>query len=302
MNNMPEISIVILTKNAGRRFKKVLNAVFNQEIEKEFEVIIIDSGSKDKTLKIARQFPVSKILEIKPEDFDHGRTRNLSLSLCQGNYIVFLTQDAIPYDNQWLKNLISPLINSNDEKIVATFSRQIPYRRANLFQKYFYSFIYSDKKTSLLGGVFFSNVSSAIKKEILEKIKFKENLPMSEDQAWAKEVEEAGYKIIYCHNSLVFHSHNYGFLKIFKRNFDSGLSLKKLNLVKENLFLSQLPKYLFGEVFFLFKKRLIFAFLYLPFMIIYEFFRFFGFWLGTHYEILPLSWRIRFSLHKKNLE
>ncbi|MFN3301424.1 MAG: glycosyltransferase family 2 protein [Patescibacteria group bacterium] len=297
---MPEISIVILTKNAGKRFKKILNTVFNQKIEKEFEVIIIDSGSDDKTLKIARQFPVKKILEIKPEDFGHGKTRNLATLFCQGKYIVFLTQDAMPASQEWLKNLVSPLLNSS---VAATFSRQIPYRGTNLFQQYFYHFLYPEKgKTSLLGNVFFSNVSSAIKKEILEKIKFPEDLPMSEDQAWAKQVLENGYKIIYLPQAAVFHSHNYNFLTNFKRNFDSGLSLKKIGLIKKSRFLFKVPLYLFGEIWFLIKKRLIFFILYLPFMFFYEFFRFLGFWLGIHYEWLPISWRKKFSFHKKNLE
>ncbi len=300
MNNMPEISIVILTKNAGKRFKKVLNAVFNQEIDKEFEVIIIDSGSKDKTLKIARQFPVAKILEIQPEDFDHGKTRNLAVILSKGKYIVFLTQDALPSNNQWLKNLITPL---SDDKVAATFSRQIPYRSSNLFQQYFQFFLYPRKeKTALLGEFFFSNVSSAIKKEILEKIKFPEDLPMSEDQAWAKQILEANYKIVYCPLSTVFHSHNYNFWTNFKRNFDSGMSLEKLGLIKKSHFWRKAPRYFFGEIWFLIKRRLIFFILYLPFMFIYEFFRFLGFWLGMHYKFLPLSWRKRFSLHKKNLE
>ncbi len=125
---------------------------------------------------------------------------------------------------------------------------------------------------------------------------------MSEDQAWAKEVIEAGYEIVYSLESVVFHSHNFGFWKNFKRNFDSGMSLKKLDLIKNNRFFSQLPKYILGEIWFLFKRRLVFAILYLPFMIIYEFFRFLGFWLGRHYKILPMSWRKRFSLHKRNLE
>lgn len=297
---MPEISIVILTKNAGRRFKKVLARVFEQEIEQEFEVIIIDSGSRDKTLKITHKFPVAKVLEIRPEDFGHGKTRNLAVSLCQGKYIVFLTQDALPCHNQWLKNLVAPL---SDDGVVATFSRQIPYHCTNLFQQYSQFFLYPKKeKTSLLGEFFFSNVSAAIKKEILEKIKFPEDLPMSEDQAWAKQVLEAAYKIVYVPEAAVFHSHNYGFWTNFKRNFDSGMSLKKLGLIKRSRFWLEAPRYFFGEIWFLIKRRLIFFPLYLPFMLLHEFFRVFGFWLGSHYQWLPMSWRRRFSLHKINLE
>lgn len=298
---MPEISIVILTKNAGRRFKKVLAAVFNQKINKEFEVIIIDSDSRDKTLKIAKKFKIAKILEIQPSEFDFGRTKNLALPLCQGKYIVFLSQDALPQNEWWLKNLIQPL--EEKAEVAGAYSRQIPYKHTNLFQRYAISFLYSEKnKNDILGEIFFSNVSSAIKKDVLERIKFPENIPMSEDQAWAKMITKAGYKIVYVPDSIVYHSHNYSFWKNFKRNFDSGLSLKKLNLIESKSPCKIVLKYLLGEIVFLFWKRSIFFILYLPALILYEGFRFLGFWLGAHYQYLPLSWRKRFSLHKKNLE
>lgn len=298
---MPEISIVILTKNAGRRFKKVLNAVFNQRIDKEFEVIIIDSGSRDKTLKIAREFKIAKLLEIQPSEFDFGKTKNLALTLCHGKYIVFLSQDALPQNEWWLKNLIQPLEQKVDA--AGVYSRQIPYKHTNLFQRYAISFLYPEKeRNNLLDEVFFSNVSSAIKREILEQIKFPENIPMSEDQAWAKLALVAGYKIFYAPDSIVFHSHNYSFWKNFKRNFDSGLSLKKLDLLNKKTLWSSGLKYILGEIAFLFWRRNVFFVLYLPDLIIYEGFRLLGFWLGSHYQWLPMSWRKRFSLFKKNLE
>ncbi|MBS4013662.1 MAG: glycosyltransferase family 2 protein [Bacteroidetes bacterium] len=306
-----EISIVILTKNAGRKFKKVLASVFDQKIDKTVEVVIIDSGSKDKTLKIAKKFSakrgsasggkIAKILEIQPHEFDFGKTKNLAITLCQGKYIVFLSQDALPQNEWWLKNLIQPL--EQKVGVAGVYSRQIPYKRTNLFQQYALSFLYPEKETNIiLGNVFFSNVSSVIKKEVFEQIKFPENIPMSEDQAWAKMAVNAGYKIFYAPDSVVFHSHNYSFWKNFKRNFDSGLSLKKLGLTDRRNFWQGGLKYIWGEIIFLFWKRNIFFVLYIPDLIIYEGFRVLGFWLGVHYQWLPISWRKRCSLFKKNLE
>ena len=298
---MLEISIVILTQNAGRRFKKVLTAVFDQKIDKEFEVIIIDSGSKDKTLKIAKKFKIAKTLEIQPNEFDFGKTKNLALTLCQGKYIVFLSQDALPQNEWWLKNLIQPLEQKVD--MAGVFSRHLPYKHTNLFQRYATSFLYPEKdKNNVLGNVFFSNVSSAVKREILEQIKFPENIPMSEDQAWAKQVSAVGYKIFYASDSIVYHSHNYGFWRNFKRNFDSGLSLKKLDLINTKLLANSGLKYILGELSFLFWRKNVFFILYIPDLIIYEGFRVLGFWLGSHYQWLPMSLRTKFSLFKQNLE
>lgn len=298
---MPEISIVILTWNAGRGFKKVLASIFNQKIDKEFEVIIIDSGSKDKTIKIAKKFKIGKLLEIQPAEFNFGKTKNLALTLCQGKYIVFLSQDALPANEWWLKNLMQPLEQKVDA--AGVFSRHLPYKHTNLFQRYATSFLYPEKeKNNILGEVFFSNVSAMIKREVFEKIKFPENIMMSEDQAWAKMAIEAGYKIFYAPESIVYHSHNYNFWQNFKRNFDSALSLKKLGLINKKTLSSSGFKYLVGELGFLFWRRNVFFILYIPDLLIYEGFRVLGFWLGTHYQWLPMSWRKRFSLYKKNLE
>lgn len=298
---MPEISIVILTWNAGRRFKKVLASIFNQKIDKEFEVIIIDSGSKDKTIKTAKKFKIGKLLEIQPSEFNFGKTKNLALTLCQGKYIVFLSQDALPANEWWLKNLVQPLEQKVDA--AGVFSRHIPYKHTNLFQCYATSFLYPVKeKNNILGEVFFSNVSAVVKREVFEKIKFPENIMMSEDQAWAKMAIEAGYKIFYAPESIVYHSHNYSFWQNFKRNFDSALSLKKLGLINKKKLSSSGFKYLIGELGFLFWRRNVFFVLYIPDLLIYEGFRVLGFWLGTHYQWLPMSWRKSFSLYKKNLE
>ena len=93
----PEASIIILTRNAGYNFKNTLDKIFSQKY-KNFEVIIIDSASTDNTLDIAKQYSV-KIKKIKAEDFGHGKTRNLGAKLATGKYVIYITHDAIPKDN-----------------------------------------------------------------------------------------------------------------------------------------------------------------------------------------------------------
>ena len=73
--------------------------------------------------------------------------------------------------------------------------------------------------------VFFSNVCSAIRRGVLEQIPFDESLIMSEDQQWSRQVQEAGYHLVYEPKALVRHSHDYSPGQVFKRNFDSGASL-----------------------------------------------------------------------------
>ncbi len=101
---MVKISIIILVKNGGPYLEEVLRGVFAQKMEEEFEVVAIDSGSVDKSKEILGRFPV-RLKEIPPETFNHGETRNLGASLSQGMYLVYLTQDAIPGNERWLREI-----------------------------------------------------------------------------------------------------------------------------------------------------------------------------------------------------
>src|SRR5712692_11332837 len=103
---MIETSILIPTKNGAQELEACLRAVYSQKGTGPLEVIVIDSGSTDATLEIARGFPV-RIEQIPPETFHHARTRNYAASLAKGEFLVFLSQDAIPASEAWLGAMIS---------------------------------------------------------------------------------------------------------------------------------------------------------------------------------------------------
>ncbi|MCK4667799.1 glycosyltransferase family 2 protein, partial [Candidatus Dependentiae bacterium] len=87
---MISVSIIIPTKNGEKYLDRVLNMLFSQETAFDFEVIIIDSGSKDKTLKIIKKYP-AQLIKIRPREFGHGKTRNYGVGISKGKFLVFLT-------------------------------------------------------------------------------------------------------------------------------------------------------------------------------------------------------------------
>ena len=99
------ISIIIPTKNAGLEFRKTLEAIRGQT--REAEVVVVDSGSSDGTVDLARQFR-ARTISIPPESFNHGETRNFGIRNSTGQFCVMLVQDAIPVGETWLEELISP--------------------------------------------------------------------------------------------------------------------------------------------------------------------------------------------------
>lgn len=295
------ISIIILTKNPGKGVKDVLQGVFSQKTKDDFEIIIIDSGTTDGSLDIIEKSK-ARLIKINSSDFGHGKTRNYAVNVADGKYIVMLVQDAIPVNNSWLDELIRPL--KEDENVAGVYSRQIPYEDANILERSFLSTHYPDtyqikKKKEVLAvkDVFFSNVSSAMRKDLLVNFRFDEDLIMSEDQAWAKEVIQNGYKIVYNPRSVVYHSHKYSLITVFQRFFDSGVSLKNLNLNAGNYKTG--VKLIYDEFKHCLKELGVFKFiLFLPYLKAYEFMRFSGFLLGQNYKRLPLFLIKRFSLHK----
>lgn len=294
-----KVSIIIPTQNAGSEFDTVLKRIFEQNIKEKFEVIIIDSGSMDKTIEIAKKYPV-RLIQIKPEEFGHGRTRNYGADISKGEYLVFLTQDAIPFDNNWLRYLIS---NLEEENVAGVYNKQISKDDANIFEKFYLNKVYPDYKiiknlktikSLTLNEIRFSSGGSAIKKDVWKKHKFDESV-LFEDQAWSKDVLLSGYSIIYEPKAKVYHSHNYNIIDVFRRHFDHGVSLneiindKIINVTKEGL------NFIIEEILFLIKNNLWYK---IPHMFIYEFSRYLGYLLGRKHNIIPKFIKRSISHHK----
>ncbi len=100
------VSVVIPTKNGGEDFRRALATIANQKGFRKVEIIVVDSGSTDKTVEVAEQFG-AKIIKILPEEFSHSYARNLGASYASGEYLLFTVQDALPPSDSWLYELFS---------------------------------------------------------------------------------------------------------------------------------------------------------------------------------------------------
>jgi rhamnosyltransferase len=296
-----QISIILLTKNAGRIFSEVLEKLFDCNGIDKAEILMIDSGSTDLTKKYARQYAKIQLSEIKSSDFGHGKTRNLGASLAKGDILIFLVQDAIPAYPHFLEKLIAPF---SDPQVAGVYGRQLPQPATNPIEQIFLESTYPDIpaiRTHNLSGqlsidsIFFSNVNSAIRRRVWEQVPFDESLIMSEDQQWAKEVLLKGYSVVYEPCAAVLHAHNYGLRQVFQRNFDSGCSLR--GVVKDTW--SHMARY---ELNFLRAGTRQLAqrgsASHIPYFLLHEAARSLGFALGQQSHLLPVRVNRRLSLHK----
>ena len=301
----PDSSIVILTKNGGPLFKEVLAGLFACEGILDTEVLIIDSGSSDSTLTYAKEYPHIRIHEIPPAEFGHGKTRNLGARMTKGSIIVFLVQDATPATPDFLKRLVAPV---SQEGFAGAFGRQLPRPWTNKIEQIYLEHTYpdgrevracSEERDLGIKSIFFSNVCSAIRRDVWERIPFDESLIMSEDQLWAKQALLAGHRIVYEPAAMVFHSHNYGLKDTFKRNFDSGVSLVGIS---EDTFAGMASyelRYLASSVKELVRRK---SWWWIPYFFAHEAARVTAFAAGQRAYLLPSWAKRKLSLHKYHWE
>jgi glycosyltransferase involved in cell wall biosynthesis len=231
---MPSASILIPVKNESGRIGACLEAVFAQQ-GAAFEVIAVDSGSTDGTLDILRRYPL-RLVQIAPGEFHHARTRNHLASLAAGDFLVFLGGDAVPASPNWLEALLAPFA---DAAVGAVYGRQLPREGASLERQAALALMYGDQpirkhrdQLPQLGYMLyhFSTVTCAIRREVWRQYPFREDIPVFEDMAFAKQYLDAGGTILYVPDGAVRHSHDYPMGKLFRRFYDTGAVYQRLGI------------------------------------------------------------------------
>lgn len=220
------ISVVIRTYNEEKWIGLCLDRIFSQKLEDDLEVIVVDSNSTDRTVDIAKEYD-TKIINIPKEKFTFGRGINYGIKHARGEYIALISAHAIPYNNNWLSNLIR---NFSNKSVAGVYGKQIPFKNAYPMVVRDMKNFFGDRKIihDNLKNLKFSNANSCIRRDIWEKIPFDENLSASEDLKWAKDVILAGYKIVYEPEAVVYHSHNESLNQVYRRSLRESKANNKV--------------------------------------------------------------------------
>jgi glycosyltransferase involved in cell wall biosynthesis len=195
------VSIIIRTHNEERWISLCLQAIFNQNY-KDFEVIIVDNKSTDRTLAKAKTFKIKKFLEI--DEYLPGKALNLGIKAAKGDLISCLSGHCLPVNNQWLSNLVK---NFNEKNVAGVYGRQEPVASSSDFDKRDLLNLFGLDRKVQIKDSFFHNANSMIKHAVWEKIPFDEKVTNIEDRVWAKAVLQCGYKIVYEPEASVYHYH-----------------------------------------------------------------------------------------------
>lgn len=216
---MPVISIVIPVKNGEPWLDELFTRLKRQTLADQTEVICIDSGSTDDSVSIINNHNVA-LIEITPEEFNHGLTRNLGCQAARGQFVVMTVQDALPADDRWLEKLLEGFI---DDRVAGVCGQQIvPHDKDKNPVQWFrpvsepkieawefespalFDALTPEQKKQICG---WDDVTACYRREALLKVPFRE-ISFAEDAAWAMDALRAGYKIVYNKAARVYHYHH----------------------------------------------------------------------------------------------
>jgi rhamnosyltransferase len=237
------VTVAILTYNGEQYLEKILRKLRKQQFDGEFEVLVIDSGSTDSTLEIIASHPEVRLIEIPNSEFGHGRTRNLAAREARGEYVAYLTHDAVPSTKHWLTELISPMDRYPD--VVAVLGKQVARPRAFPLQKYeihnmfrnlgpdygitlFYDAPFADEPAVRDALAFYSDVNSAARRSFLVDVLPYRDVRYAEDQLFGRDVIDNGYTKAYAPRASVMHSNDLTLSEYGHRIFDETVGLRQI--------------------------------------------------------------------------
>jgi rhamnosyltransferase len=230
------VSIVLLTYNGMPVVEHCLSMIVRQELDAEIELVHIDSGSTDGTLDVARAFSL-QTHAIPNAEFHHSRTRNWAATLAHNDIVVFLTQDAVPDTTTWLSRLTAPFV---DPTVGGVYGRQIPPHGVGPVRRCAMAHVYPAEREVRdpaavqrfsLSMVRFSNANSAIRRDLLSRLRFDERALVCEDHGMCRDILSAGYKVVYEPEATVLHGHERTLYSEFQWAVDNGISLTRMGLL-----------------------------------------------------------------------
>lgn len=213
MMTSPRASIIVRCYNERAHIGKLLHGIFEQTMQ-DFEVILVDSGSTDGTLEVAKQYPIDDIQYIAPEDFSFGRALNIGCEAASGEFCVMASAHVYPKFDDWLEKLLEKF---EDDDVALVYGKQ----RGNDVTKYAEKQVlkqwFPDHDIDYQDNPFCNNANAAIRRELWKEFPYDEKLAGLEDVDWAKRIQEAGYEISYASQAEIIHVHDETTKEIYNR-------------------------------------------------------------------------------------
>ena len=219
----PLVSIIMRSFNEAWALKGTLPALAAQEF-KNWELIVIDSGSTDGSQELIRAAQPAHFVQITPQEYNPSRVMNQGMRLAKSEFGIFLNAEATPQGTNWLRPLVNAL---QAPKTAACFGRQIPRPDCQAVFANDYDRCFGPNRESAKWEHFFSMVSSGLRKDVWSQRGFREDLQYAEDDEYTRWCKAQGYAVAYVPESVAMHSHNYTPEQSYKRAFGDARAIGK---------------------------------------------------------------------------
>lgn len=226
------VSVILPTLDAACEIAALLTALKGQTRPPD-EILVVDSASTDGTADLVRPHG-ARVISIPRSQFDHGGTRDAALRETTGEFVLFLTQDALPADECYIEHLLKPFA---DERVAAASGRQLPQPDARPYVRAVQHYRYpaqsrvwgvEDRQALGIRAYHLSDVCSAYRRSAYEAVGgFPHPLPTNEDMLIAAAFLDSGYRLAYCADAAVVHSHNLTLRQEYRRNVLIGRFLQE---------------------------------------------------------------------------
>lgn len=298
-----KVSVVIPICSPDKEFVTLVTRLMKQTVVPD-EIIIVNTkryfdGSTLIMDEIYEKLAIDiddndliKVYEIKPEEYDHGATRDFGIAQTRNKYVLMMTQDAIPKNSMVIEKLLDAM---KDEDVAIAYARQLPKYGCNYVEAYTRKFNYPNKdivktiedvEKMGIKAIFNSDVCALYDKEKYNICGgFPARLIFGEDAIMAYKALTNGYKVVYSSQARVLHSHNYTLLQYFRRNFDIGVGHVQNAYIYDKLSSeSEGIKLVKDTAMHLYNKK---RYLDIPVLVAQSGSKFLGYKLGKMFKILP---------------
>jgi rhamnosyltransferase len=199
----PTASIVIRCHNEADHLPRLFEGL-KQQTFRDYEVVVVDSGSDDGTLSFLEEEDVS-LQHIAKEDFSFGRSLNIGCRAASGEYLIFISAHCYPEHEHWLETLLGGFA---DEKIAAVYGKQRGIADSHFSERRIFKRWYPEESVERQDDPFSNNANCAIRRSLWEEFPYDESLTGLEDVAWAQTVMRHGWWLSYRADAGVVHVHN----------------------------------------------------------------------------------------------
>ncbi|MEJ2006144.1 MAG: glycosyltransferase, partial [Cyclobacteriaceae bacterium] len=219
----PLCSIIIRAFNEEKALGRLLDGI-EQQTGVDYEILLVDSGSTDRTLDIAARYPV-RIVRIDSSEFTFGRSLNRGITAARGKFIIIISAHCFPVYPDWLQQLLRPF---QDEKVAVTYGRQRGGTSNHFSEHQFFRTYFPADSQPDQGQPFTHNANAAIRRSLWEQHNYNEELTGLEDLAWSSWAREQGYKIAYVAEAEIVHIHQETIRQVNNRYRREAIAMKQI--------------------------------------------------------------------------